>query len=1530
MKKSILSIIFFQLIMSTFLSYSAFTQEEQKVKISASTNTDGEHTIYFRIYNQDGTTPESVTFNAFITTRPGEILTESSYDCGYSEGYHGALDPYGYAFVQSASFPTPWQMGDQIRMNVTGPNGTTGTGLFTYVPMVDMAGTIYLSGGTPDLVTSDCEHNTQVTEGQNFQVLVTIKNEGNAPAGASHAKLYLRKHGTSDKHQIPPKKAVSAIGSGATVKVQWNFSFPDLGSGTYQVEILTEADCDDEVNEGGGLAEFNLSVHTNYITVQDPTETISTPNRPAGNSSGKVNQSLSYITSGSTSNLGHDVEYRFDWRDGNYSSWGSSTQSHKYNNVNTYTIKAQARCKIHTNITSDWSSEKTVTISGYTLSTTVSPTGAGNVSKNPNKSEYNHNETVQLTANANDGFQFVNWTGGVADANSRNTTVYMNDDKNVTAYFIQVQETVSTPTQPSGNSSGKVNQNLSYTTSGSTSNLGHNVEYIFDWGDGNYSSWGSATQSHKYNNVNTYTIKAQARCKTHTNITSNWSSGKTINISGHTLSISINPSGSGNVSKNPNKTEYNHNENVQFTANANSGYVFDHWGGALSGNTNPKTLIMNSDKNVTANFIQVEETVSTPNRPTGNSYGKVNQTLSYTTGGSSSNLSGHNVEYRFDWKDVNYSSWGSATQTHKYNNVNTYTIKAQARCKTHTNITSDWSSGKTVNISGHSLAISINPSGAGSVSKNPNKSEYDHNENVQLTANPNEGFLFDHWEGAIEASQMTQILTMNGDKNVTANFVQSMTSLQFGTLKLNADQIVLISNNQYELRGNVNINNVLEFNGNLNVDLNAYELSGNCKLYLTNIPLKGIVELYNGEFQLSLEEQTNKLLGDFTEKTNDYFALANLPVEIENINIVSGGILIKGTLELPSIFDNFKAEIKALQITKDDGIQLISSIEINNIKIGGVGELKKLVLQFNTIDDIFTGSAYLKTRMFDIGATTTFIEGDLDSVFVEVKLGHPIMLGATGLSISGGSGGIGGLKTGNISLSLGISLVPTAQGNFNIVEFDNLNIKYTFGQEFTGGGSLKVFDNSVAYVWIKITNYSVGFGGEVNFINILIGSIDATVSKVSETKLNFEGNLSATLQVPDGDGFPFDFIDAMPGIDLPYVVAKTQCQIRNTKMQGYTKILFFKLYYALKWENNRLSGSFGKNMEVWNGLLFNQKYLINSPLVVLNRPNNFEGKSIILSSNDPNPKLQFQNSIMSQQINIQKHTPILVFRVQGANKMPTYEITLPNDKTISPADVSREINIEYVENIDEKKAFYVINNPQLGEWEINFPDQDLYYLDIFGANFAPSLKINSIEKSGEDININWIDSDPDDDAIINFYYDNDNGGNNGILISENISEDDNSNYYIWNTSDIPTGDYFIYGIIADEKNSPVISYSSNPIKVVNAYAPDAPVNLYYEISDTSVSLLWEKTDENSSYFLVYYSTEEYLGYSSDVYNVGDTTNFEFKNLVPGKYYKFAITAIDSLYRQSEFSNVIEFQYTSLTQNNAPTIFNPNNAIKIKK
>jgi peptidoglycan/xylan/chitin deacetylase (PgdA/CDA1 family) len=168
-------------------------------------------------------------------------------------------------------------------------------------------------------------------------------------------------------------------------------------------------------------------------------------------------------------------------------------------------------------------------------------------------------------------------------------------------------ETVSAPSILSGTSAGTTGVSYVYSTGGSSSSLGHAVEYQFDWnGDGvtNLSSWGSATRSNAWIVAGTYNVKVRARCITDTSVVSSWSSPIVVNIAPGSYTLTVNVTGSGSVTKSPNQAQYTSGTVVQLTPVPASGWVFSGWSGDLTGNTTPASLTMNTNKTVTATFVQ--------------------------------------------------------------------------------------------------------------------------------------------------------------------------------------------------------------------------------------------------------------------------------------------------------------------------------------------------------------------------------------------------------------------------------------------------------------------------------------------------------------------------------------------------------------------------------------------------------------------------------------------------------------------------------------------------------------------------------------------------------------------------------------------------------------------------------------------------------------------------------------------------------------------------------------------------------------
>jgi hypothetical protein len=81
--------------------------------------------------------------------------------------------------------------------------------------------------------------------------------------------------------------------------------------------------------------------------------------------------------------------------------------------------------------------------------------------------------------------------------------------------------------------------------------------------------------------------------------------------------------------------------------------------------------------------------------------------------------------------------------------------------------------------------------------------------------------------------------------------------------------------------------------------------------------------------------------------------------------------------------------------------------------------------------------------------------------------------------------------------------------------------------------------------------------------------------------------------------------------------------------------------------------------------------------------------------------------------------------------------------------------------------------------------------------------------------IKWTDSDPDSNAAVRLYYDMDNSGADGTLIVAGLSEDmdGSGDEYLWNTSEVPEGVYYVYAVIDDGIREPVAAYSPGVVSI---------------------------------------------------------------------------------------------------------------------
>lgn len=256
----------------------------------------------------------------------------------------------------------------------------------------------------------------------------------------------------------------------------------------------------------------------------------------------------------------------------------------------------------------------------------------------------------------------------------------------------------------------------------------------------------------------------------------------TLGAACYTLLTNLNPAASGSVTA-PTQScagGYTAGSVIQLTAVSGTGYVFNNWSGDASGSSNPVTVTMDGNKTITANMRG-----NTPLSPSG-TLNNWNYTFSWTglsnatwylievqtSGGSqvfrkwytssqtgcsggtacsvtATGLSLANGDYK--WRVMDYGAYGYGLNS-AFNN---FTLSGVACYTLTTNV--------TPGASGYVTAPAQTCGGgytAGSI--------------IQISAVPNTGYLFNNWSGDAAGTANPVSVTMNSNKNVTANFKASV------------------------------------------------------------------------------------------------------------------------------------------------------------------------------------------------------------------------------------------------------------------------------------------------------------------------------------------------------------------------------------------------------------------------------------------------------------------------------------------------------------------------------------------------------------------------------------------------------------------------------------------------------------------------------------------------------------------------------------------------------------------------------------
>lgn len=163
------------------------------------------------------------------------------------------------------------------------------------------------------------------------------------------------------------------------------------------------------------------------------------------------------------------------------------------------------------------------TATTYTLTTNVTPSGSGSVTRSPNATSYNSGTVVTLTAAAASGYTFTGWSGDVTST-SASVTVAMSSNKTVTANFTTstgTSYTLTTAVSPSAGGAVTRNPNAASYAAGTVVTLTATAAsgYTFN----SWSGGASGTST-------TTTVTMNANTSVTANFTTSGGTGTTLRI----------------------------------------------------------------------------------------------------------------------------------------------------------------------------------------------------------------------------------------------------------------------------------------------------------------------------------------------------------------------------------------------------------------------------------------------------------------------------------------------------------------------------------------------------------------------------------------------------------------------------------------------------------------------------------------------------------------------------------------------------------------------------------------------------------------------------------------------------------------------------------------------------------------------------------------------------------------------------------------------------------------------------------------
>ena len=370
---------------------------------------------------------------------------------------------------------------------------------------------------------------------------------------------------------------------------------------------------------------------------------------------------------------------------------------------------------------------------------TISDPNNGTITVEPDKDLYNYGETVYLTPQPNEGYNFITWTGD-ASGNTVPLPITMNQNKSISAQFAKKQYALTISDPNNGTITVEPDKDLynygETVTLTAKPDVGYHIK-----------EWTNDTSG--------------SSIETTITMTDDKTVSAIFEINQYTLTLGSNiPDAYEALYSNPDRSTFSHGEWVEIFVEPQPGYELAGWGGDVDEDPELEISIeMTSDMNVMAIF-ETSQYILEIDEP----------------------ILGGNIE--IDPVKPSYNYGETITLTAKPDvgyHIKEWTNDASgSSIETTITMTDDKTVSAIFEINQYTLTLGSNiPDAYEALYSNPDRSTFSHGEWVEIFVEPQPGYELAGWGGDVDEDPELEIsIEMTSDMNVMAIFETSQYILE--------------------------------------------------------------------------------------------------------------------------------------------------------------------------------------------------------------------------------------------------------------------------------------------------------------------------------------------------------------------------------------------------------------------------------------------------------------------------------------------------------------------------------------------------------------------------------------------------------------------------------------------------------------------------------------------------------------------------------------------------------------------------------